>query len=116
MSGPDDRALVNLPDPAVIWCPFPDRDTAMQVAHVLLDEELIACANILPGMTSVFVWNGRKDEGQETAALFKTNTAMMARAIARLNDLHPYDEPAVLGWRCEGAAAGTVAWLARMGR
>jgi periplasmic divalent cation tolerance protein len=43
--------------------------------------------------------------------LLKTNAAVLDRAITRLTELHPYDEPAILGWRCDAAAPGTAAWL-----
>jgi periplasmic divalent cation tolerance protein len=78
---------------------------------VLLDERLIACANILPAMLSMFEWNGTRSEASEVGALFKTDAALLDRAVARLAQEHPYDEPAILGWRCDAAAPGTAAWL-----
>lgn len=104
------------PEPALIWCPFPDRAAAEQAAGQLLDDGLVACANIVPGLISLYVWHGERESGEEVGVLFKTNAAALSRAIARLTELHPYDEPAVLGWRCDSAAPGTAAWLATMGR
>ncbi|MCB2060428.1 MAG: divalent-cation tolerance protein CutA [Novosphingobium sp.] len=100
---------------ALVWCPFPDRDSATAAAHTLLDEGLIACANMIPEMVSLFEWNGERDEARETAALLKTNAARLDRAIVRLGELHPYDEPAIVGWRCDAAASGTTAWLGALG-
>ena len=97
---------------ALIWCPFPDEEAALSAIHMLLDEKLIACGNVLPGMTSVFVWSGAKGTAHEVGTLLKTNADLLDRAIARLVELHPYDEPAVLGWRCDAGAPGTLAWLA----
>jgi periplasmic divalent cation tolerance protein len=97
---------------ALIWCPFPDEDAALTAIHTMLDERLIACGNILPGMTSVFVWNGEKDVARETGVLLKTNTDLLDGAVLRLAELHPYEEPAVLGWPCNATAPGTLTWLA----
>jgi periplasmic divalent cation tolerance protein len=97
--------------PALIWCPFPDPASAAKVCSALLDEGLIACANMLPGMISLFAWNGERGESTETGALLKTDTAFLDKAIARLGELHPYDEPAVVGWRCDAALPATAAWL-----
>ena len=47
--------------------------------------------------------------------LFKTNGAAIDAAIDRLRELHPYEEPAILGWHCDAAAPGTAAWLAALG-
>jgi len=98
--------------PALIWCPFPDAAAAATAATVLLDERLIACANIIPAMLALFEWNGAREEAREAGVLFKTDAALLARAVARLGELHPYDEPAILGWRCDAAAPGTANWLA----
>ena len=97
--------------PALIWCPFPDSGTAAKVCSTLLDEGLIACANMMPGMHSLFIWNGEREEAAETGALLKTDAALLDKAIARLGELHPYDEPAITGWRCDAALPATAAWL-----
>lgn len=101
--------------PAVIWCPFPDHATARSSAKSLLDEGLVACANILPELLSIFAWQGSIDEAEEVGVLFKTNCARMEAAIARLDDLHPYEQPAIVGWRCDAAAEPTRTWLAGLG-
>jgi periplasmic divalent cation tolerance protein len=97
--------------PALIWCPFPDSAIAATVCSALLDEGLIACANMLPDMHSLYTWNGERGESRETGALLKTDAALLDKAIARLNELHPYDEPAIVGWRCDAALPATAAWL-----
>lgn len=101
--------------PALIWCPFPDEAAALAAANSLLDDGLVACGNVLGPMTSVFVWNGVKESGAEVGVLFKTNAALLDSTVERLAKIHPYDEPAVLGWRCDSAAPGTAAWLAAIG-
>lgn len=88
----------------------------MRISHSLLDQNLIACANILPRMVSLFAWNGEREEAQETGVLLKTNSAKLDEAIARLAELHPYEEPAILGWLCDAAAPGTANWLGAIGQ
>lgn len=98
--------------PGLIWSTFPDAASAEVVAATLLDESLIACANILPEMRSLYGWHGERGEGRETGVLFKTDAALFARAIARIDALHPYDTPAIVAWRCDAAHPATAAWLA----
>jgi len=100
-----------LAGPALIWCPFASEDDAARIAAALLDEGLIACANILPAMRSLFAWNGHRGDEREVGVLFKTGAALLDAAIARLAQLHPYDEPAAIGWRADAATQGTRAWL-----
>ncbi|MDN8966444.1 divalent cation tolerance protein CutA, partial [Staphylococcus aureus] len=57
---------------ALIWCPFPDPAAAEAVAGTLLDAGLVACANILPAMRSLYVWQGERHADSEVGVLFKT--------------------------------------------
>ncbi|VVT03151.1 Divalent-cation tolerance protein CutA [Erythrobacter sp. EC-HK427] len=96
---------------ALIWSPFGDRQSAEAVAEVLLAEKLIACANILPGVTALFQWHGKVDRAEEVGVLFKTTQNLLDKATVRIAELHPYDTPAVIGWHCEAAPPATLGWL-----
>jgi len=108
--------VIEAEGPALIWCPFPDAAMAAATAKTLLDERLVACANIVPAMLSLFEWNGERGEATEAGALFKTDAALLARAITRLGEEHPYEEPAIVAWRCDAAAPATTAWLGALTR
>ena len=97
---------------AMIWCPFPDENSARAVAVKVLDERLVACANMLGSITSLYVWQSTQSQAEETGVLFKTDAALLDRAVQRIGELHPYDAAAVLGWHCQAAAPATLAWLA----
>ncbi|HPZ45731.1 MAG TPA: divalent-cation tolerance protein CutA [Novosphingobium sp.] len=99
----------------MVWCPFPDAQSARAVAGTMLDEGLVACANILGSMLSLFTWNGERGEAEETGVLFKTDAALFERVVVRLAELHPYESPAILAWRCDAAHPATAAWLAGLG-
>ena len=101
------------PQAALAWCPFPDQDTALAAVKMMLDEGLIACANILPPVQSVFLWEGELNQSAEVAVLFKTTAERLDRLVSRLGEAHPYDTPAVIGWRCGAAHPQTLAWLER---
>jgi periplasmic divalent cation tolerance protein len=96
---------------ALIWCPFADEEDAARVAGALLDESLVACANILPPMRSLYAWQGERGEGREAGVLFKTDPALLEEAMRRLDALHPYETPAIIGWRADGTTAPTAEWL-----
>ncbi|MDE1468099.1 divalent-cation tolerance protein CutA [Aurantiacibacter sp. D1-12] len=97
---------------ALIWCPFGDEASAREVAETLLSERLIACANILPHVMAVFHWEGAVQSGQEVGVLFKTTHACLEKAVARLEQLHTYDTPAIMGWPVDAAPPATLGWLA----
>lgn len=96
---------------ALVWCPFPDATSARTAIGMLLDEELIACANILGEIESHFVWEGARVTSTEVAVLCKTVDACLPLVIKRLGALHPYDTPAIMGWLCDAAHPASIAWL-----
>ena len=97
---------------ALVWCPYPDAESARAAAGVLLDERLIACANILGSIESHFVWEGARATGSEVAVLFKTTPERLDDVVERLGEIHPYDTPAIIGWHADAAHPATSAWLA----
>ena len=99
---------------ALIWCPFADGDSAAQAAELLLNERLVACVNIIPAVRSIYLWEGKIEAAGECGVLFKTQAPLLERAIARLAEIHPYEAPAITGWRCDTAAPATLAWLAEL--
>lgn len=76
-----------------VYTTFPDADAALTVARVLVDEQLAACVNVYPPMTSVYMWDGKREEGPEVAAFIKTRRALVEKAVARARPLHPYTTP-----------------------
>jgi periplasmic divalent cation tolerance protein len=101
---------------ALIWCPFESEAQAAETAGQLLDEGLVACANLLPGVRSLYAWNGERGEARECGALFKTDADLLDRAVARLAAIHPYETPAIAGWRADATAPATAAWLGELAR
>lgn len=96
---------------ALVWCPCPDEETAKSLARTLVGEELAACGNVIGPISSVFRWRGEIGESREFGLLLKTDARLLEHTVARLEQAHPYAEPAVLGWRCDAAGEATRAWL-----
>lgn len=99
---------------AMIWSPFATSADAERVAAQLVEERLVACANIVPHLTSIFRYEGKVQQAGEAGALFKTHPHLLERATRRLAELHPYETPAVCGWMADSAPAETRSWLAAL--
>jgi periplasmic divalent cation tolerance protein len=93
-----------------IYTTFPDRETAARVARALVEERLVACANLFP-IRSIYRWQGRIEEADEWAALLKTRRALYPAAEERIRGLHPYEVPAILGSPEEMVAPSYAAWV-----
>ncbi|MCK0129714.1 divalent-cation tolerance protein CutA [Erythrobacter sp. F6033] len=95
----------------LVWCPFPNRAKAREVSNALLDQKLIACANIVGDIEVIYEWNDSRCNENEVGVLFKTTDAICDEMIQKLGDYHPYDTPAIIGWRCDNSHPSTRAWL-----
>lgn len=91
-------------------------DQAASLAHALVQEGLAACVNILPGVTSVYVWEGKVCEEIEATLLVKTTAAAVPALSDRIRALHSYDTPEILVLPVDEAASDPryVAWVQRM--
>ena len=89
----------------------PDASVAESLAQRLVEERLAACANILPGMTSVFWWEGSVQSESEVLVLLKSTESSYPALRDRLLQLHPYDVPEVLRLSVAGGSEAYVEWV-----
>ena len=71
----------------------PDAEQARRIGTTLVEERLIACANLVPGVTSIYRWNGGVQVDGEVLIIMKTRRALVPRLKERLPQLHPYEVP-----------------------
>jgi len=74
----------------------PDADVAERLGRALVEERLAACANIVPGVVSVFRWDGRVQREAEVLVIVKTTDERVEDLRARVVELHPYEVPEIL--------------------
>ena len=87
------------------------RENASLIARTLVEERLAACCNILPGMTSVYRWEGSIQEDEEVLLICKTRIAHFAQLERRVQDLHTYDVPEVIQLPVTRGSAPYLAWI-----
>jgi len=78
---------------------------AVAIARILVEEQLAACVNVLPVMTSVYQWKGKVEQEREQQLVIKTTPSGVGKLAARLRALHPYDLPEFLVLRASASEA-----------
>ncbi len=73
-----------------------DKAEAKEIGGTLVKENLVACANVIDGMESVFPWEGTIDSDQETVLIVKTHEDRNDEVMKRIQELHSYDCPCIL--------------------
>ncbi len=80
----------------LVYCTCGSTANARQIADALVSEQLAACVNILPGIQSVYRWQGQVESATEVLLLIKTRTECLPRLQERVKSLHPYELPEII--------------------
>ena len=94
-----------------IYAVFADRDEATRIGRQVIDERLAACINILPGVHSIYRWQGAIEHADEAAAILKTTAARADALIARIAELHSYDVPCIVAWPIDRLFDAYADWV-----
>lgn len=94
-----------------VFTTWPDLDTARKAARTLVEERLAACGNIVPGVESVYRWEGQVETGAEVLVIFKTVIGSYQMLETRLRALHPYQVPEVLAVRVTDGLPAYLRWV-----
>ncbi|WP_242016661.1 divalent-cation tolerance protein CutA [Pseudanabaena cinerea] len=89
---------------------FPDLDLANSVAKILVEEKLAACIQIMPTMTSTYIWDGKLCQESEHLVLIKTLASNYASLAARLTVLHPYQVPEIIALSAIAVEQNYLLW------
>ena len=101
------------PDEVLVCvCTCPDLDGARTLGRALVGERLAACAQVLPGVESIYRWNGAIESAGETLLILKTTRARHDALQARLDALHPYEVPELVALPAVAGLPAYLHWVA----
>ena len=95
----------------IVFTAFASETDAARVARVLVEERLVACANLLPGARSIYRWKTAVNDEREVVVLMKTRKQDWTALVSRLHELHPYETPECIAVRIAAGAPKYRAWL-----
>ena len=95
----------------LVYTTFPDLAAAEQAGRALVEQGQAGCINILPGMISLYVWQGQLERAQEVVLIAKTTRQQAEACMAAILDAHPYETPAVLTLPVAAGATAYLDWI-----
>ena len=104
MDGSLERAVI-------VYTTFPSIGEAEQVGQTLIERRLCACVNILPGMVSLYWWQGAIDRANEVVMIVKTRASLTEPVREAVRKLHSYTTPAILVLPLESVDPDYHAWI-----
>ncbi len=99
-------------DAVLCYVTCPDLEVARAMARTLVEEHLAAGGNIVPGMRSIYRWDGAVREAAEVLLILKSRTDRADRLSARIAALHPYECPCIVLLPIMGGNPDYLAWIA----
>jgi periplasmic divalent cation tolerance protein len=99
-------------DALVVMVTAPTPERAAELARALVEARLAACGNVVPGLRSIYRWEGKVQDEAEVLLVLKTTRARFPALRDRVLALHPYQVPEVLALPVEAGAEGYLGWIA----
>jgi periplasmic divalent cation tolerance protein len=94
-----------------VYTTYPSIVEAEAAGRSLVERRLCACVNILPGMVSLYWWQGQIDRGEEVVMIIKTRAALTEPVRAAVRQMHSYTTPAILALPIESIDPDYHAWI-----
>ena len=95
----------------VALCTCPSRQEAERLGRLIIEKRVAACVNIIPGVQSVFRWQGQIEQDEECLLLIKTIKERFDTLSALIVDEHPYELPEILGVSIEQGLSAYLRWI-----
>ncbi|MDP6980830.1 MAG: divalent-cation tolerance protein CutA [Myxococcota bacterium] len=95
----------------VVLCTCPDETVATRIATTVVEHRLAACVNRVPGVESIYHWEGRVERDREDLLVIKTTAARYAELEACIREVHPNDVPEVIALPIERGSRDYLAWI-----
>lgn len=95
----------------LILVTVPDRKAADSISRTLVEENLAACVNIIPGVRSVYRWEGTLHDEEELLLVIKSITERIPALEKKILEIHPYDTPEVVVLSPEHVQSRYAAWV-----
>jgi periplasmic divalent cation tolerance protein len=95
----------------VVLSTVPSEQVGEKIAQTLLEENLVACVNIVPGVRSMYRWQGSIQKDQEFLLVIKTRDDRYEKVEQRIRELHPYEICEVLALEVVAGAKSYLSWI-----
>ena len=88
-----------------------DKKEAEKIARSLLEAKLIACANIVEGVQSLFWWQGKIDSSKEVYLVLKTKKILFKKVLNQVKSLHSYQTPEIIALPIVAGSDDYLGWI-----
>jgi periplasmic divalent cation tolerance protein len=95
----------------IVFCTTPSKDISMQIATECVNKKIAACCNILPGITSVYQWQGKLEKADEQLLILKSTEDKFKAIENTINEIHPYEVPEIISVKINAGNKAYLNWI-----
>ena len=106
-------SIVNSDEILLVISTITDIDKAKMLAHQVVEKHLVACCNIIPGVTSIYRWEGELSEDQECLLIMKTSNSQYQQLEEFIRHHHPYDIPELIALPVTTGLEEYLSWVTK---
>lgn len=103
--------MASLPKFVMVYVTVPNKEVGRKIARALVEGKLAACTNIVPGLESIYIWDGKVQQDEELLLMIKTQEALVPALTMKVKELHEYSEPEVIAVPIIGGSQSYLNWL-----
>jgi periplasmic divalent cation tolerance protein len=104
-------SMLNKTPLVVLIATASSKEEADKIAADLVGSKLVACCNLLPGITSHYYWQGKVCCDSEVMIVMKSREALIDRITQRVKELHSYTVPEVIAMPIVGGSQEYISWV-----
>ena len=88
-----------------------NKEEAIKIVRILLEEKLVACANIIDAVSSFYWWKGKIEEDKEVLVIMKSHKNLFKNLSSRIMELHSYEVPEILAIPIVNGSSSYLDWM-----
>jgi periplasmic divalent cation tolerance protein len=88
-----------------------NKEEAIKIVRILLEEKLVACANMIEAVSSFYWWKGTIEEDKEVLVIMKSHKNLFQKISSRIIKLHSYDVPEILAIPIVDGSSSYLDWM-----
>jgi len=98
-------------EPVLLYTTYPSVVEAEKAGRKIVEAGLAACVNVIPGMRSIYRWQGKVEQAEEAVMIVKTRRMLAGEAIDMVKAEHSYDTPAAIVLPILGGSQPYIGWI-----
>ena len=95
----------------IVFCTIPDEQKGAELARLLVESKVAACASIVPHIRSIYAWKGKTCDEAEALMILKTRSSLLPRLEKEIRAHHPYDVPEIVAFDIAASHEPYLEWL-----